>query len=226
MNTDLSTIQTWMTNNRLHLNAKKNKFMIFNQSNYCLDIKYNNIAIENVKSYKYLGVVIDCRLKFNDFIDLLKVRLSRVAGVFKRISSVLSYSTKRMVFYAFFSSISDYGIEIYGKACSTKMKELQVIQNRALKNLFNLDYFAPTKEMHKSLNIFPVTYKVQLKFLTLVHNNKNNFLHNNSLILNNNSVHNYNTRSSNLIHNNSLGRNSILNQLLIYNTIRVANIFK
>lgn len=219
MNADLLLIKSWMSNNRLHLNAKKTKFMIFNQSNLSLDIKYDNIPIERVKKFKYLGVTIDCCLKFNVYIDLLKIRLSRAAGIFRRISSVLSYSTKRMVFFAFFSSIMDYGIEIYGKSCKTKLKELQVLQNRALKNLFNFDHYTSTYGLHKTLNIFPVNYKFQLKLLTLVHNVKNNFLHNNSIIINNNSVHNYNTRSSNFIHNSSFGINSILSQLLIYNTI-------
>ena len=75
--TNMSTLQeaaneinTWSVENKLTLNTKKTKTMILNlrKPPQLPDININGAAIENVKTFKLLGVHIDDRLTFADHV--------------------------------------------------------------------------------------------------------------------------------------------------------------
>lgn len=72
-----------MKNSRLALNVSKTQYMIFNTtSNMVLKIEYDNFGLQKADNFKYLGVTLDVKLNFKNHIDLLKSKLSSVAGVF------------------------------------------------------------------------------------------------------------------------------------------------
>ena len=47
------------------INADKTKVMVFGDVTYEVKIKINDTVLENVQSYKYLGVVLDQQLDFS-----------------------------------------------------------------------------------------------------------------------------------------------------------------
>merc|ERR1712237_216995 len=70
INTELSLITDWLCLNKLSLNAKKTKMMIFhhrqkNISNINLQLFINNTKIEQVKEFDFLGMVIDECMTWN-----------------------------------------------------------------------------------------------------------------------------------------------------------------
>lgn len=219
INRDLEKLSIWTTENRLTINVDKTKYMIFNSVSN-IQINYNNKIIDKVDSIKYLGVIIDSRLSFKKHIESTKIKLSRIAGIFWRISKYISFQTKRMLFFAFFSSVLEYGLEFYGVACSSTMKQIQLVQNRAIKNLYNIDRLTSTFEIHKKFNILPVNYMYEFKLLNLVHSVKNKFVHSNSVIINNNIIHEHNTRSAANIHNKSFGVHTLNFNILKYNQLQ------
>ena len=63
MNHELSKLVLWLKSNRLSLNIKKTKFMVFSNKPILLanaSIKICNDSIEQVQFIKFLGVIIDC----------------------------------------------------------------------------------------------------------------------------------------------------------------------
>lgn len=219
MNSDLEQLLLWTSQNRLTINVDKTKYLIFNSVTN-LQIDYNNRSIEKVNSFKYLGVIIDSKLSFKSQIESTKTRLARIAGVFWRISKLISFKTKRMLYFAFFSSVLEYGLEFYGVACSSLVKRIQIVQNRAIKNLYNIDRLTPTLEIHRQFNLLPVSYMYELKLLNLVHSVKNNLVHSNSILLNNHNIHDHNTRGASFIHSKSFGVNTLNFNILKYNQLK------
>lgn len=201
INQDLKMLSCYMRNSRLALNVSKTQYMIFNTpSNIFLKIEYDSLGLQRADKFKYLGVTLDVKLNFKNHIDLLKSKLSSVAGVFWRISNCIRESTKRMLYFAFFSSLLEYGIEFFGASTIGKTAELQVIQNRAIKNLFNLDRLTSTVAIHKDFKILRVKDMFQLKLMKLVHSVDNKLLHSNTKIILNNQIHHHNTRQAGDIH--------------------------
>lgn len=223
INQDLEIMSCYMKNSRLALNVSKTQYMIFNTpSNMLLKIEYDNFELQRADNFKYLGITLDVKLKFKNHIDLLKSKLSSVAGVFWRISNCIRESTKRMLYYAFFSSLLEYGIEFYGTSAIGKTAELQVIQNRAIKNLFNLDRLTSTVAIHKDFKILKVKDMFQLKLMKLVHSVDNKLFHSNTKIILNNQIHQHNTRHAGDIHISNNHRSSLASFNTEYNKLDVS----
>merc|ERR1712212_1409681 len=73
VNTELDKVFVWLASNKLTLNIKKSKFMLVtnkqNIPDFC--VKINDSPLEICKSYKYLGVVIDNKLKWDAHIKYI-----------------------------------------------------------------------------------------------------------------------------------------------------------
>ncbi len=174
------------------MNLSKTCFTIFKTkrrkiTEYLNNIKVNNIIIKRIKSAKYLGVILDEDLNWENHIDEMNKSIIKTANSFKIIKHKVPDSTKPVLFQAYIFSKIQYGIEVYGKALPTIIKKVQTQQNRALKVLFSKDYYTPTKILHKELNILLINdiYKLYtLKFLYKHQNNNLLYIFNHYFILN------------------------------------------
>ena len=79
MNKYLKEVSTWLALNKLTLNVIKTTYITF--GNYCdsvpksLDIKTHNEKIQRVNMYKYLGVIFDYTLRWNEHINYKKIKI-------------------------------------------------------------------------------------------------------------------------------------------------------
>ncbi len=81
LNQDLALVKNWLDENKLTLNAKKTKFMVFGtrrRLKKCRNIRINleNEEIERVETFKYLGVWLDEVLNFNAHVEKLSKKIS------------------------------------------------------------------------------------------------------------------------------------------------------
>ena len=49
------------------------------------DISLNGQSIKHTDTFKYLGVVLDDTLSFNDHVDYVRMKVSKMLGMFSRI---------------------------------------------------------------------------------------------------------------------------------------------
>ena len=78
----------WFRMNKLSVNIDKCHVMLIsgrNTSRYSLNIDIDGVKIPHVRSAKYLGVVIDSELKWNDHINELSSRLSSRLYVLRKL---------------------------------------------------------------------------------------------------------------------------------------------
>lgn len=216
MNSDLQKIKTWSDKLKLTVNTVKTCYMIMNKdANSLLNINYNNIPIQKVLQFKHLGLNINYKLDWNLHVDKIKKKLAPIAGIFRKLQLILSPQAKRSLYYSFFSSHILYGINIWGSAYQYKIKELQTIQNRAIRNLFGHKYMTPTKLIHTENRILPVLELHKLTIVCLVHNITEKFIHSTTNISQRSDHHHHHTRNSANLHNETTrsskyGTNSIL----------------
>ena len=91
INNELSKISEWFSSNKLSLNIKKAKFMVFytpqRRVNYPV-LKLNNVNIERVSQFNFLGVVINSTLKWDKHISHISLKISRATGVMFRLRRI------------------------------------------------------------------------------------------------------------------------------------------
>ncbi|KAL0811210.1 hypothetical protein ABMA28_009640 [Loxostege sticticalis] len=83
-------------------------------------------------------------LNWHTQIDYIKSRLSSLAGILRNIVHCLPKRVRLTIYNSSVKSHLLYLIEIWGNASKTKLKELQVLQNRIIKSLFHYPYLTRT----------------------------------------------------------------------------------
>ena len=93
VNAELDKVFVWLASNKLTLNVKKSKFMLvtnkLNIPDFC--VKINDSPLEICKSYKYLGVVIDNKLKWDAHIKYISTKISKACGALARLKKLYRY---------------------------------------------------------------------------------------------------------------------------------------
>jgi len=71
VNGEIKQVDDWLISNKLTLNCSKTKFMVLTWSHELQKIKVNVFAgaVEEVNQVKYLGVLIDTQLKWQQQLD-------------------------------------------------------------------------------------------------------------------------------------------------------------
>ena len=131
LNFYLYKIVDWCNFNKLTLNASKSKWIYFSNKNQNIPRLFvNNIELERVKSYKYLGFNIDKRLHHNVHLRLLCGKLSSFSYITRKIKSFLTIDAARTIYFSLINSYVCYGLVVYGGALlrgthSAKVTRLQ-----------------------------------------------------------------------------------------------------
>ena len=94
INKELQNVYEWLCAHKLSLNIDKTKYMIFhsahkNINHDTFNIKLNNISIENVKSFNFLGITLNKNLNWNDHTSQISLKLSRNIGLLGKMKHFL-----------------------------------------------------------------------------------------------------------------------------------------
>jgi hypothetical protein len=80
-NMEMSKITKWSKENKLQFNDQKSKVMLVSRRDKerkARDIYLNNSHLEQVDKIKYLGVIIDSKLKFTEHIKYITDRYTKL----------------------------------------------------------------------------------------------------------------------------------------------------
>ena len=127
--------------------------------------------IEKVDCFKYLGVHLDPSLSWDRHIQMVASKMSSMCGILSRISSFLPRKALLQFYFAHIHSHLTYVITSWGRACKSKLKKLQTIQNRCLKIIFKLPLLYSSNRLYSDSphNILPVIGLCDEQTLLLVH---------------------------------------------------------
>ena len=168
-------LTTWFNANKLTLNSDKSSFTIFKSKRKLIrnlpdSIDFNGQHIKRTSHNKFLGVILDENLSWNNHINELCSKLKRLFHIFYNIRNFLSKDNIRTIYYALVYSRIKYGISVYGQACDSKIKRIQTLQNQLLKVLSKKDYRFSTDSLHNEFDILKIKDIVKQEVITFVHN--------------------------------------------------------
>jgi len=143
LNSALTDFNAWCLKNNLVINFSKTKWMLFSKTSCHTDdacqVSYENVAIEKVANFKYLGVFLDERRSFIDHFEHVFNKLCSATTWILKIKRFLNSSLFRSLLHAFIFSHIDYCFPIWG---SLQDKYLCKLENKI--NHLLLAYFEPS----------------------------------------------------------------------------------
>ena len=92
--------------------------------------------MQRVTKAKFLGVIVDQHLNWNDHISLVSHKISESCGIISRIRNTLDIKSKKMVYYSLIHLYITYCINVWSSTCRTNLKTLCTAQKRSMRTLF------------------------------------------------------------------------------------------
>ena len=202
INTELNLVYEWLCLNKLSLNIKKTKFMIFhnrqrNINSIIPNLHINNHFIERVTNFNFLGVTLDQHMSWDAHINKISSKISRTAGILSRLKRYLPREILFMIYNALIVPHIQYGILCWGHKCNRIWK----LQKRALRFITNSKYNAHTEPLHKILNCLNVPHIYKLNILKFYYKVENNSIPHyfKDMFTQTNLTHDHNTRFKHLV---------------------------
>jgi hypothetical protein len=159
----MMVIAEWLTTNLLTLNTSKTNYICFtanqrSQPKLGFQIKLHRCGnvqhcfcdcpyIHKQDCVKYLGVLVDRRLSWHNYIDLVIGRIAKFKWIFKTLRYVMSHKLLNRIYVALVESTITYCIPVWGGASKTKLLELE----RSQRSLIKIMYFKPYKYSSENL---------------------------------------------------------------------------
>ena len=181
-NIELEKIAILFQANKLSLNESNTKFTLFHKSwdkdNLPLKLpilKINNFEIKRTTSMKFLGIMVDENLTWNDHIYILEKKLSKNIGLLYRPKPYLDKNTLTTLYLSFFHSYLNYGNIAWASMTKSKLRKIASQQRQAVNAIPKNDNKEITNsrkfmEENGILNVYKLNLYQVLNFMFRVHN--------------------------------------------------------
>ena len=179
-NLELLKAQEWFTSNKLTLNAKKTKLILFSPKGLKPQTLSPNLVLGGVdverigageknKSVRFLGVWVDDELSFTSHLSKLKVNLSYGIHALQTSKFNTSLKIRLTIYHSLFASHLRFGSVMYGASSENSLLEIFKIQKRAIRLVSGSHYIAHTDPIFQRLGILKLSDIIDLDRQILVH---------------------------------------------------------
>jgi hypothetical protein len=142
----------WLKVNKLSLNIKKTKLMIFHQPSKKVNkpkLQIEHVPIECVDNFNLLGITINKNMNWKPHIDKIANKISRSIGILNKLKHYLPLKVKITIYNSLIVSHLNYGILAWGKHSDRLFKQ----QKKAISIITTSNYNAHTEPLFKSLKL-------------------------------------------------------------------------
>ena len=144
INEELVKINDWLKINKLSLNVVKSKFMIFQKKKkniQILNLKIDNVNIDQVKEFNFLGLIIDTNLNWKKHAEKISNACSKKIGILNKLKHILPLYIKKILYNSLIVPHINYCIMAWGFESNRIIK----LQNKALRIITLSNYISHTK---------------------------------------------------------------------------------
>ena len=175
INDELVKVYRWLCVNKLSINTKKTKFMVFHFPQYPtqnlppLTLSIDNQPIQQTDTFNFLGVTIDETVSWRPHINNIGNKISKAVGIMKKLRSFLPQSILLSLYNSLVLPHIYYGILVWG----FNVPRLFKLQKKAVRVLSSSKYNAHTDPLFKQYGILKIKDILHLKCLKLSHRCEN-----------------------------------------------------
>ena len=169
MNRELQNINEWFISNKLSLNVKKTKFLIFHRASRRDDLPLllsklfiNNQVIKRQSSVKFRGILLGENLLWKEHLKLTENRVAKNIGLIYQAKPYLNKDSLLALHFSYIHSEINYANLVWGSKSKTYLRKINSQQKHALRLIIhNKNRFYHPKERFESCEILNV-YKLNL----------------------------------------------------------------
>ena len=202
MNKELEKIYNWLAVNKLSLNARKTKYMLFHTKgtkfDYIPKIVINGTDIERVTNFNFLGLTINEKLSWKPHIDKIANKISKYSGVLCRLKNFLPPHILKTIYCSIIQSNLNYALLAWGFDCNRLIK----LQKKIIRIISSSKkYNAHTEPLFKKLGLLKIEDMMKhniLKFYYKLKKNKVPAYFENYQVSNLEDIHELDTRFNQL----------------------------
>ena len=193
INVELDKINEWLIANKLSLNVKKSKFMLFHMPQKSIQKPKLNIGkslLECVDCFNFLGIHFDKHLSWNEHIHTISNKITKTIGILNKLKHHIPLNILITIYNTLILPHINYGMLSWGFESDRILK----LQKKVVRIITLSKFNAHSERIFKRLNVLKVIifgYKLQHKNLPAYFNNfkLTPFSH----------IHNHSTRNRNLL---------------------------
>ncbi|KAG7304079.1 hypothetical protein JYU34_011009 [Plutella xylostella] len=184
----LHSIMIWLSKNLLTLNIEKTKYITFSIRRFSqpppsFEIRAHVCDIKNTSSpcscnniirtdhIRYLGIIIDSLLGWNQHCNQLISRVRKLIVVFKRLRIAANSDTLKLVYHALAQSIISYCIVAWGGCCKTRLIRVERAQRCILKVMAFKPTLFSTSEIYSYWRVLSVRKLFYMAVILRKHTN-------------------------------------------------------
>ena len=165
-NIELEKFNKWSIANKLSINTDKTYCMLFTNRqvpNLLPPIYLNNKIIKYQNTVRYLGLMLDNRLKFDIHIETISKKISKSTGIFYKLRSITGGECLNILYHSLVSPYLSYCSLIWGKAYPTHLKCLETLQKRCIRIINNKPFREHTRPLFYSSKILKIEDSYNLR---------------------------------------------------------------
>lgn len=140
------------------------------------NVTINGDLIERVNGVKYLGIKIDDKLTFEGQSAITTKKAVSKTNLLFRISKNLTFDTKKVIFNSIVMPAFQYCSTIYLASNKEEIAQMQIIQNRAMRLILNVEFLTPIDFMLRALNWLSISQMIKFNVLIYIHKMLNGLL--------------------------------------------------
>ncbi|KAK9889372.1 hypothetical protein WA026_004648 [Henosepilachna vigintioctopunctata] len=164
-------VKNWCNQNRLIINVNKTDCIFF-QTDRSVRRAPRSLTLEDIElpmasSAKFLGVYLDCKLKFKEHIDYLTRRLCSVVFSLNVMKHHVDIDTLMVIYFSNFQSLLSYGVIFWGS--SSQWNRVFVIQKLALRTIYRMKLRDSCRGLFRTKKILTLNGLFIYKSLLFLH---------------------------------------------------------
>jgi len=164
---ELKLVIRWLQANKLSLNNEKTKLMMLDSKPtldaILVEIRDDlTLVICEVKSHKYLGLIVDSRLTFNEHIDYIKKKVSKRIGAMYRSKNLLPLKFRKMFANALMLPHFDYLDTIWSRTYKKRLGELDIMYKKVAKIALDVNIRERSIDVYKNMGWLPLHLRRQI----------------------------------------------------------------
>ena len=134
-----------------------------------IDVYIDNLLLKQVEECKFLGVIIDSKLKWKSQISEINIKISKLIGVLHKIRNSLTTECLRQIYLSLIYPYFLYCSAVWEGTCSTYINSLFVTPKKLLRVMTCNHRFAHTDPLFKELKLLKLQDILYLQTCIFVH---------------------------------------------------------